>query len=107
MSDRSITFEQWTQCEEAMMGLRGGLGLLLNVWDAAAHGHNFDRKATADGLYFLMQALEREVEGLNEALGFKRRADASEGGANAEADQIRAGRAQASSACETSEGAGP
>ena len=73
MSDHPITFDQWTKCEEALLALTGGVGILLNIRDATLHGEIFDRKSTAHGLYFLAQSIEREIDNLKGALGFNRR----------------------------------
>jgi hypothetical protein len=70
MSEHKITAEEWTRCEEALTGLTGGVGLLFNMWDAAAHGGVFDKKWTAGGLHFLAQSMQREIDTLKDLLSF-------------------------------------
>ena len=70
MSDHKITGEELTRCEEALMGLAGGVGLLFNMWDAAAHGSGFNKEWTAGGLHFLAQSMQREIDTLKDLLGF-------------------------------------
>lgn len=70
MSDHQITFEEWTRCQEALARLTGGVAALISVRDAVREGELFSRAKTADGLYFLAQSINREIDTLKDLLGY-------------------------------------
>lgn len=65
MSDHSITFDQWTECELALRELQGGVESLVALSEAPIDSR------TTKALSFIAAGFGGQIKRLQQQLGFK------------------------------------
>ena len=72
----------WTEAEEALCQIEGGIAVLYGLWDGAAHGGGVDAKQFGQALYFTATSMSRELQRARKALAYRAGGKDLEGGVN-------------------------
>ena len=81
--DTSEKQPDWTEAEEALCQIEGGIDVLYGLWDGAVHGGGVDAKQIGQALYFTASNMSRELQRARTALAYRAGGKDPKGGANA------------------------
>lgn len=64
----AMSFQEGTECEEALAQIECGVASLMALWDSLSNGTGLDDEAIANALFFLGTNMRREVHRAQSAL---------------------------------------
>jgi hypothetical protein len=65
----SLSFEEWTVCEERLLSLDRVTAILFCLWDASSHGTGMTNRRAADVAFLAHESMASDLKALREALG--------------------------------------
>ena len=79
--DRQVKMD-WTEAEEALLQIEGGIAVLYGLWDGAVHGSGINREEMGRAIFFTAENMSRELERARKALAYRAGGTATEEGGN-------------------------
>lgn len=72
----------WTEAEEALRQIEGGIAVLYGLWDSATHSGCVDAAGIGRALFFTAHQMGRELQRAQKALRYHAGGKEPEGGTN-------------------------